>query len=363
MKLLILTNIPSPYRVNFFNELGKLCDLTVLLERKFSDERDDSWKTFNADHFNAIFLKGMRSGVAEAFCPSVIKYLKKGKYNHIIVTNFSDLTGIIAIAYMRANKISYGIESDGGYAGNGRGIKEKLKKWLLKKASFYFSTAVEHDNYYITYGATPSRIFRYPFTSLYNTDILLEPVSTQEKEYLRSQLRMYESKIILSVGRFIHRKGYDVLFEALSKMDSDIGCYIVGGKPTEEYISMVDKLKLNNVHFVDFKCKQELEMYYKAADVFVLPTREDIWGLVVNEAMAKGLSVVTTNRCIAGVELIGEREIGQIVPVEDPIQLAQALTIELNNIGIKKSREVLGIIREYSYENMAYVHINMLKSL
>ena len=57
---------------------------------------------------------------------------------------------------------------------------------------------------------------------------------------------------------------------------------------------------LTNVHFVGFKTKEQLEDYYRAADLFVLPTREDIWGLVVAEAMAYGLGVITTNRCNAG---------------------------------------------------------------
>ena len=80
MKVLILTNIPSPYRVDFFNELGKLCELTVVFERAASTERDDSWKTYNTDHFTPVVLNGVKKGVANAFCPSVVKYLKKGKY-------------------------------------------------------------------------------------------------------------------------------------------------------------------------------------------------------------------------------------------------------------------------------------------
>jgi hypothetical protein len=94
MKILWLTNIPSPYRVDFFNELGKYCQLTVLFERRASAERDESWKKFNAENFESIFLKGKNIGVAEAFCPSVKQYLKKDVYDHIVVTNFSDLTGM-----------------------------------------------------------------------------------------------------------------------------------------------------------------------------------------------------------------------------------------------------------------------------
>ena len=43
MKILFLTNIPSPYRVDFFNELGKLCDLTVLFEKQIAQDREKQW--------------------------------------------------------------------------------------------------------------------------------------------------------------------------------------------------------------------------------------------------------------------------------------------------------------------------------
>lgn len=63
---------------------------------------------------------------------------------------------------------------------------------------------------------------------------------------------------------------------------------MVGGEPTEDYLQMRASLGLDNVHFVGFQKKEALSRYYRAADLFVLPTREDIWGLVINEAMAYG---------------------------------------------------------------------------
>ena len=94
MKILWLTNIPSPYRVKFFNELGKNCDLTVIFEKRSSSERDESWKNFQLDNFKAIFLSGKSVGVAEAICFSIVKYIKK-EYDHIVVTNYSDPTGCL----------------------------------------------------------------------------------------------------------------------------------------------------------------------------------------------------------------------------------------------------------------------------
>ena len=359
MKVLWLTNIPSPYRVKFFNELGKYCDLTVLFEKKASDERDDSWRKFNSENFNAVYLKGKSVGVAEAFCPEIIKYLNR-TYDHIIVTNFSDPTGILAIAILKAKRIPYIIESDGGFPGSGRGIKEKIKKWLLSSAYLYFSTAEEHDKYYLTYGAKKEQIVRYPFTSLQESDVLTAPISDEEKQALRKKLGIIEEKVILSVGQFIHRKGYDVLFDALSRIDKSVGCYIIGGKPTDEYLKMVSEKQLTNVHFIDFKLKDELNEYYRATDLFVLPTREDIWGLVVNEAMAQGQPVVTTNRCVAGLELIQDSICGQIVPIEDATALSNAIQYELDNLSEERTIQILNKIKQYTVEQMARVHIKYL---
>lgn len=354
MKVLWLTNIPSPYRVAFFNELGQFCELTVLFERKASAERDNSWKQFNTDHFRAVFLPGKPIGVAEAFCPSVIQYLTRA-YDRIVVTNFSDPTGMLAVQWLKLRRIPYCLESDGAFPGSGAGLKERVKRWIIAGAAQYFSTASVHDDYYRLYGAPTDRIVRYPFTSVHAKDVLPEPVGTEKKAALRTALGMTEQRIVISVGQFIHRKGYDILMKACSVMDSSIGVYIIGGKPTEEYLNMARDLHLSNVHFVGFKVKDELNQYYMAADAFVLPTREDIWGLVVNEAMAKGLPVVTTDRCVAGLEMVKNGSNGMIVPVEDVQGIAQAVTEVIDRPDM--AQHALEIARRYTIENMAGVHI------
>src|SRR5699024_3120969 len=81
----------------------------------------------------------------------------------------------------------------------------------------------------------------------------------------------------------------------------------------------------NNLHFVEFLTREELYPHMQMADVLAMPTREDIWGLVVNEAMAFGLPVVSSDQCIAGLEMISDGENGYIVPVDDPAALAEKI--------------------------------------
>lgn len=363
MKVLFMTNVPSPYRVDFFNELGKLCDLTVLFEKTTSSERDKSWSNYKFETFKGVFLKGISISTDKAWCRGFKKYLKDKSYDAIVCCNYSSPTGMSMIHYMRRHKIRYFIEGDGGFAKSGKGFKEKVKRHFLKDAYGYFSTAKIHDEYYLTYGAQLKNLYRYPFTSLFERDIIQSLPTKDEKLVLREELGLKEEKIILTVGQFIRRKAFDVAIKSMATLPNDIGLYIVGGNPTEEYIALRNNLNAENTHFVGFMDKERLKKYYRAADLFILPTREDIWGLVVNEAMANGLPIVSTNRCIAALELVKEGVNGYIVPVEDEKALAEAINkvLEDEEKKLQMSRASLEIIRAYTFENMAKRHIEVFE--
>ncbi len=132
--------------------------------------------------------------------------------------------------------------------------------------------------------------------------------------------------------------------------------------PERAVLELRKKLALKNVHFIGFQDKDTLQKYYRAADVFVFPTREDIWGLVINEAMANGLPVITTNKCVAGMELI--RGNGRIISAESVEEIREAMKDyekmekrRLKNESVKS----LEIIKNYSIENMAKEYINVFK--
>ncbi|MCA1031318.1 glycosyltransferase [Bacillus timonensis] len=364
MKLLFLTNIPSPYMVNFFNELGKLCKLTVLFEKHSSSERDNSWTEFNFNNFEGIIMKGISTGVDSSFCPQVINYIKKNTYDYIIVTNPATPTGIIAIEYMRLRKIPYILESEGSFAKDGKGIKEKFKKHIMSGAQLYLSTTPKADEYFLTYGATKEKIVKYPFTSLYDKDLMIKIPSQTEKEELRQRLRLKGEKIAIAVGRFIPLKYYDVLISAWRQMNKDYQLYLIGdGQEQQNYEKLIEKYNLLNVELIDFKSKEELFNYYKAADIFIHPTSTDVWGLVINEAMACGLPIVTTEMCIAGLELVNDYENGFIVPVGNEKQLVDKVNLILNNDKLRytMAKKSLEKIKWYTFENMARRHIEILK--
>lgn len=363
MKILYLTNIPSPYRVDYFNELGKYCELTVLFEADASSERSDEWKKYRFETFEGIVMKGKKISVDNAFCPGVTKYLKKGRYDAIVLTVLSSPTALLAANTLRRRKIPYYYEGDGGFAGNGSGLKAAWKRYIISAADKCFSTSEEFDKYCMTYGAKPQNIRRYPFTSVRKSQCLTEILSREERLQWKQKFGITEECAVVSVGQFIPRKGMDLLLECCRYLPENVGVYIVGGTAPEEYLAIRDKYGLEQVHFVEFMPKEKLMEYYRAMDVFALFTREDIWGLVINEAMASGLPVISTDRCIAAMELIEQGENGILVESENLAQMKEALLRLVTAPELRESMSAKAIctIQQYTIEEMAAAHLSVFE--
>ena len=361
MKVLYLTTVPTPYKVAFFEELGKLCDLTVLFENKQVSYREKSWMVNDFHNFTAIFLRGFNIK-DKKISVEAIRIIKNGNYDHVIIGCYSTITQMIAQKYMIDHKIPFIHSSDGGMIKEDSAVQKKLKSYFIKNASAWLGTGKVTTEYLEHYGAYEKKIITYPFTSIYDRDILPVPDSMVVKRKYRNQLKMYEDKIVLSVGQLIHRKGIDILIKAASQLNHT-GIYIIGGTPSDEYVELKRKYNANNIHFIGFKDKNELSKYYRAADVFVLPTREDIWGLVINEAMSYGIPVVTTNKCVAGMEMVEQGVTGSILEVENVNQLVEAVRYWLENGSVESSNASLDKARQYTIEKMATVHYEILRKM
>ena len=210
----------------------------------------------------------------------------------------------------------------------------------------------------MTYGAKPENIIRYPFTSVKKADCLTEKLTAEEKKQWKEEFGVAEECAVISVGQFIPRKGMDLLLHCCKDLPENTGVYIVGGTPPQEYLAICEENHLQNVHFLDFMPKDRLMKFFRAMDIFVLFTREDIWGLVINEAMAAGLPVISTDRCIAALELIRNGEEGYIVVNEDLEQMKKALLAltESSERREEMSAGAIDRIQSYTIENMAAEH-------
>ena len=216
-------------------------------------------------------------------------------------------------------------------------------------------------------GAKDEAVVKHPFTSIHRDRLLPAPLTAEEKARLKEELGISPLPVFISVGQFIHRKGLDLLLEAWSKTDQEAAqLYLVGGGPQkEEYDDIIAQKQLKNVHVMDFLPPDVLFRYYMASDAYVMPTREDIWGLVINEAMASGLPIISSDRCTAANELISEDKNGILYPCEDTDRLAAAIT-RLASDGALRERfgaGALDAIRDHVFENVIQSHVENLRKI
>ena len=109
----------------------------------------------------------------------------------------------------------------------------------------------------------------------------------------------------------------------------------------------------------------ELVEYYRASDVYVMPTREDIWGLVVNEALAEGLPVITSDKCTSGNEIVKNAQNGYVYSCEKTDELAEKIRwFENNGDALANySQNAIDSIKNYSFETVVKMHTESIERL
>ena len=154
------------------------------------------------------------------------------------------------------------------------------------------------------------------------------PTEASQRRAQELRRRFGPGPLALFVGRLRYYKGVDVLVQALARTPEVRGV-IVGAGPMEAQIrGLVRQLGLaERVHFAGHVADEDLPAFYQAGDLFVLPSvhRSESLGIVLLEAMASGLPVVSTELG-TGTSYVNQDGItGLVVPPGDPDALAQAI--------------------------------------
>ncbi len=153
---------------------------------------------------------------------------------------------------------------------------------------------------------------------------------------------------MIFIGHCIARKGLDILLSALADLGQiDWRLTIIGdGERRAELESLSRRLGLSErVSFLGALPNAQARACLSRADLLVLPSRYDSWGVVVNEALLSGVPVVCSNMCGAKV-LLGRPERGDVFDHRDPgaLRLVLARRIQMG----KRSPELAAGLKEWS---------------
>ena len=356
-KVLFYAIYPAPYRAEIIEKLSSEFNLDVFFYRSVGDDRNSEW--FLNGGFNYLTTKVGMAKFKE--CKRNIK-----RYDLVLFFDYSDIQAIRLAIKCRAKKVPYILNCDGEMLfRHGNFIKDIIKRYVIKGATAYFASGTHAKDYFLKYGAKAEKIHFHNFTALHEKDILETPVTLEEKKALREKLSLpVNSKICIAVGRYIPLKRYDTLLRLWKQMPKDAVLLLIGGGPEKEvYETIIKENDLSNVILQDFHPFQELLQYYKSADLFVHPTSYDVWGLVINEAMACGLPVIVTDTCVAGLELVKNGENGFVSHLGDDKDFIGKVKTVLENDTLREKMSQCSIetIRPFYIENMINSQINTIK--
>ncbi|OYR48490.1 hypothetical protein DJ73_19415 [Halorubrum sp. Ea1] len=171
------------------------------------------------------------------------------------------------------------------------------------------------------------------------------------------------SDIVLSVGRLVPAKGYDILLRSFKKIidQREANLVILGEGPERERLEQlsIDLGIKSCVYFPGFK--QNPYKYMSNADVFVSSSRSEGFGNAIVEALGCETSVVAT-RCPSGpAEILADGRYGRLVPPENPHELARAI---IESINCPTDRELLrSRAEDFSQEKIIDEYEQLLLSL
>lgn len=216
------------------------------------------------------------------------------------------------------------------------------------------------------YNADPAKVRVIPL------GVDLDRFQPADKEAARAALGLTDERIVLFVGRIEPLKGIDILINAASMLDSDVDCsvIIVGGD--ESTSTQVRKLRdlakvrgiENRVAFTGAVDHTLLPLYYNAADICVVPSHYESFGLVAVEAMASGIPVIASR--VGGLTgTVRDGETGYLVPWLCPEPFAERIELLLDNEPLRRSlgeaaRDAVG---RFHWESVADSVLNMYEEL
>jgi glycosyltransferase involved in cell wall biosynthesis len=136
--------------------------------------------------------------------------------------------------------------------------------------------------------------------------------------------------VFLFVGQLIPRKGLHLLIEACAILRAwgyrDYSLVVVGDGPDRDQLEVLSRNRgLDNIQWEGWVAYDQLGSYFCNADVFILPTLEDTWGMVVLESMVFGKPVLCS-KWAGALEMVADGENGYVIDPNDPEQLAERMS-------------------------------------
>lgn len=355
-KILLISNMISPARTLLYNTLSDISkkqwyQLRVIFSSKIESNRNfDTQKEESKFIFDYTILEDtplkIKAKKDNHFFHLNLKmqsFLENEKPDIIIHAGWAWLSAWTSLRWCKKNNAQYilwswSTEYERSWM---RKVTKPFVKYLVRNAHRFLSYGTRSTEYLVSLWAPYDKV--YP---LYNTvDISYFKKNAadliSQKEDIKRRYGITTKYVLLFIGQLIERKGiYNTLygFAEFQKKYPDISLIFAwNGQEKWHLETIIKEQNIKNVYFPWFFQVDAISEIYTIADIFTLPSIEEVWWLVINEAMCFGLPIITAKNVGASVDLVKEWANGYIMKEDSPTEFQKWLEFVFENNLIEKN--------------------------
>jgi len=352
MRLAYLVTHPIQYQAPLLRRIAREPDIDLkvffasdLSIRSFFDtsfEQAIEWDVPLLEGYESEFLPAVgRKGRISFWRPmnyGLASRLKAGRFDALWIHGYMRWHHWIAMAGAKRLGIKVLVRDEATPISRPRGtLKQGSKRiffaWLQRTADCFLAIGSLNGHYYRQHGLPDDRVFMMPYT----VDNAFFQARTAEfasqREIFRSALGLEHGRpIILYAGKLIRRKRPHDLLQAYRQLSPDSRAeprpyllYVGDGEMRRALEEAAAATGWKSIKFQGFKNQTEIAAFYDLCDLFVMPSETEAWGLVVNEAMNAGRTVIVSDRVGCGPDLVHNGENGFIFKAGDVADLSRVL--------------------------------------
>lgn len=367
-KLAIIITHPIQYYVPIFQLLAKRCELKVFYtwgKMGIKAKHDPGfgktieWDLPLLDGYNYELLENISKDPGShhgkgIINPDIIAKIKTFSPNVILVYGYIYHSHFKVMRHFKG-KIPIWFRGDSTLldeSSKWKAIAKKIYlKWVYSYVNKAFYVGTNNKAYFKKYGLRENQLSFAPHAI--DNERFSEKRLLEVKELKIKLGYSSDDIVILYAGKFEAVKNLKILIEVFNSFNPlpKVKLLLVGNG-TEEYKLKAAAVNNPNIQFLDFQNQRFLPVVYSVCDIFCLPSYSETWGLAINEAMAAGKAIITSDKVGCAADLVKEGINGYIFKSNDVEDLKEKLSFLINHpsmiIGFGKQSEQL--IKNWSFD-------------
>jgi glycosyltransferase involved in cell wall biosynthesis len=323
----IVSVVPSPYQRDLFHALARRPDVRLKIYYLERSAPDSPWPEEPLQQYETI-LPGFWFSVAGARFHVVTQHPRLDQHQFLVLNSLtSSLSQWKLRLRSKSQKLLFWAEP-----------LRAQSTWLRSKFQGFLTSPINGVDAIVGIGSQAVKFYkeRWPSVPCFNVPYHCHLAQFFENRATFQGLK--EEVRFLFCGQLISRKGVDVLLQAFDRLvhkGYPVRLLLVGRRAElDQMLTMVSREAKNRISYEGFFDPKRLSGIYSQAHVFVLPSRYDGWGVVVNQALGAGLPVICTDAVGAGYDLVNDGVNGYRVPAGD----AQELSSRMEDLIVQRER-------------------------